>query len=301
MALVSITAGPDGWQGEQDLFAALQALPDGAAVTVMVHGFRFAPGAAAHDPHRHILALAPTRSCWKAVSWPRHLHLDRPGAGLGIGFGWQARGRLDRVAQRAFDIGAQMAGMIRCINMLRPGVHVNIIAHSLGARVALSALAALPRGDVDRIILLSGAEYRDHARSAMRSPAGRAVQVLNVTSGENAPFDALFRLSVPPPRLTDWPLAAGLPDLAGWTDLRVDCPHGLAALRSLGFATRAPTTRICHWSTYLRPGLFRLYRALCAPGQTDLLPRLAEALHRPGPQRSAAFAIPMRRAAPDRP
>ena len=33
MALVSITAGPDGWQGEQDLFAALQALPDGAAVT----------------------------------------------------------------------------------------------------------------------------------------------------------------------------------------------------------------------------------------------------------------------------
>ena len=42
--------GPDEWQGEQDLVRPpLQALPDGAAVTVMVHkGFRFCPGAAAH-------------------------------------------------------------------------------------------------------------------------------------------------------------------------------------------------------------------------------------------------------------
>jgi hypothetical protein len=92
MALVSITAGPDGWQGERDLSGALQALPDGAAVTVMVHGFRFAPGAAAHDPHRHILALAPTRSCWKAVSWPRHLHLDRPVRDLASGLAGRRAG-----------------------------------------------------------------------------------------------------------------------------------------------------------------------------------------------------------------
>ena len=42
---------------------------------------------------------------------------------------------------------------------------------------------------------LSGAEYRDHARSAMRSPAGVRCRFSTWTSGENAPFDALFRLS----------------------------------------------------------------------------------------------------------
>ena len=47
------------------------------------HGFRFAPGAAAHDPASATSWRWPRpAACWKAVSWPRHPPLDRPGAGL---------------------------------------------------------------------------------------------------------------------------------------------------------------------------------------------------------------------------
>jgi hypothetical protein len=280
MALISVNATTTGWHAAPPLGPDLHRLPSGAAVTVMIHGFRFSPWDKDNDPHAHILSLHPDRACWKAVSWPRHLHLSRSRAGLGIGFGWHARGRLSRVANRAFDTGRTLADMIREIKGLRPDVQINILAHSLGARVALTAVASLPQGHVQRLILLSGAEYRGLAQAAMATPCGRGTQVLNVTSGENALFDAMFRAAVPAPGWRDWPLSAGLADAPGWTDLRVDCPATLAALRGFGIRTRAPVTRVCHWSTYLRPGLFKLYRGVCDPAQPDLLARLATRLPR---------------------
>jgi len=291
MALVSVNATETGWESVTPLAPALHNLPRGASVTVMIHGFRFSPWDEQNTPHSHILSLAPRRDCWKAVSWPRHLHLGDAGAGLGIGFGWHAKGSLTRVAARAFGVGRTLADMLSSIKQLRPDLHVNIMAHSLGARVALAALNDLPRGHVDRLILLSGAEYRSIAVAAMRSPAGRAAQVLNVTSGENTLFDAMFRLGVPAPSLADWPLSGGLSEAPGWTDLRVDCPATLAVLRDFGIRTRAPATRVCHWSTYLRPGLFKLYRGVFDPARPDLMPRLAAALPRP------AAALPRGRAA----
>jgi hypothetical protein len=281
MALVSVNATETGWDSSEPLAPALRALPHGAAVIVMIHGYRFSPWVAGEDPHRHILSFTPQKDCWKAVSWPRHLHLDRPGAGFGIGFGWHARGPVAAVARRAFGIGRTLAELIRDIKDLRPDLQVHILAHSLGARVALAALDALPPGALRRLIVMSGAEYRGRALAALAAPGARRAEVVNVTSGENALFDALFRLAVPAPALTDWPLSAGLPGLAGWTDLRVDCPRTLNALRALGYRTRPPATRICHWSTYLRPGVFRLYRDLCDPAGPDPLPRLAAALPRP--------------------
>lgn len=292
MALVSVNATETGWDSAEPLPPALGALPPGAPVVVMIHGYRFSPWVTPEDPHRHILSLTPRKDCWKAISWPRHLHLDRPGAGLGIGFGWHARGSLTAVAGRAFEIGRTLAGMTHEIKRLRPDLRIGILAHSLGARVALSALRDGPPGTIDRIILLSGAEYRGHAKVAMASPGARATEVVNVTSGENALFDALFRLAVPAPTLTDWPISAGFGDLAGWTDLRVDCPDTRDALRRAGYRTRPPATRICHWSTYLRPGLFPLYRDLVDPKRPDPLPRLSAALPRPVPPCDAGGPAP---------
>jgi hypothetical protein len=54
----------------------------------------------------------PASDCWKAVSWPRHLHLDRPGTGLGIGFGWPATGALPRVAGAPMMPGRSLGRMI---------------------------------------------------------------------------------------------------------------------------------------------------------------------------------------------
>jgi pimeloyl-ACP methyl ester carboxylesterase len=296
MALVSVNATETGWASAAPLETALHPLPPGSSVTVMIHGFRFSPWSPAHDPHQHILSLTPRRDCWKAVSWPRHLHLGGTTTRLGIGLGWHARGGLALVADDAFAIGDTLAMMIREIKGQRADLHVNIIAHSLGARVALCALAMLPRAHVDRLILLSGAEYRSLALAALASPARRTAQVLNVTSGENLLFDAIYRVRVPAPTRTDWPLSAGLPGAPGWIDLRVDCPATLDVLRDFGIRTRRPVSRVCHWSTYLRPGLFRLYRGVCDPSQPDLLPRLAAALQ--ATASPAAPAGPARRLSP---
>ncbi|KPQ13777.1 MAG: alpha/beta hydrolase fold, partial [Rhodobacteraceae bacterium HLUCCO18] len=202
MALLSVNTeeNPDGHApaGDRTLAAALDTLAPGGSVTVMIHGYRFCPHHPRTDPHRHILSLNPRTDCWKAVSWPRHLHLDRPGAGLGIGFGWPATGPLPRVARRAHRAGQQLARMIDAIQAARPDAQVNLVAHSLGARVALTALETAPRDVVRRMILISGAEYRARAERALRSPAAMRLRVLNVTSGENAAFDLMFRLAVAP-------------------------------------------------------------------------------------------------------
>jgi pimeloyl-ACP methyl ester carboxylesterase len=285
MALLNVNAaqGAAGHvpAGDRTLTAALGRLAPGQSVTVMIHGYRFCPFTPEHDPHRHILSLTPRTDCWKAVSWPRHLYLDRPGAALGIGFGWPATGPLPRVARRAHEAGRQLARMIRAIHAARPDVPVHIVAHSLGARVALTALETAPAGVVARMILISGAEYRAAAERALSSPAAARCQVLNVTSGENAAFDLMFRLAVAPSDPFDRPLSAGLGHRADCIDLAIDDGATRDALRALGHRLRPPATRICHWSGYMRPGLFAVYRRMLDMGDTGFAHDLTQALAPP--------------------
>ena len=49
--------------------------------------------------------------------------------------------------------------------------------------------------------------------------------------------------------------------MPNWVDLQIDQPGTLRALARLGHALPAAPTRICHWSPYLRPGVFAIYRA----------------------------------------
>lgn len=280
MAVISVNATETGWAGSAPLEQALARLAPGAAVTILIHGYRYSPWDAANDPHRHILSPGRGAYRWKSISWPKHLNLDRADGGLGIGFGWHARGSLRDVAQRAFGLGDTLADLVRALKSRRPDLAVHLFGHSLGARVALAGLGAMAAGDVRRVVLLSGAEYRAEARRSMASPAGRTAQVLNVTSGENALFDAAFRLAIAPPQRGDAVLSRGIAGLAGWTDLRIDCAGTQAALHDLGFRIQPARGGLCHWSTYLRPGLFRFYRAVCDPAQTELFDRLEAALSR---------------------
>jgi len=280
MGVMTVNWSQAGLTGLGGLRDAIAALPLAGAVTVMVHGYRFDPDDPQRSPHNHILALRPRPGCWKAISWPRHLHLDRPDR-LGIAFGWPATGRLGPVAARAFRVGEGLAVLLGEIAKARPDLHVCLIAHSLGARVALRALQLAPTHGVHHMILLSGAEYRGHARTALASPAGRGAHVINVRSTENLPFDLAFRASVVAPNLTSLPLSAGLADAPNWTDLSLHCGHTRAALNRLGHRIPAPATRFCHWSGYLRPGLFPLYRRLLDPSETRLIAALREAVIRP--------------------
>lgn len=261
-----IEANADGARLKVDrdaLARALAVLPLGAPIVVMIHGYSFAPDVAGCSPHQHILSLTPP-DCPdpKAISWPRHLRIGRdPSQGLAIAFGWQARGTIWAAYARAARTARALARLIRLIRELAPGQQVQIIGHSLGARVALQALPLLEAGAVGRLILMAAAEFARPAIAAMDCPAGRQAQVINVTSRENDIFDFLIEWALKLGTATA--IGQGLPKaLPNWLDLQLDQRATLDALRGAGFRLKPQSLRVCHWSPYLRPGVFALYRAL---------------------------------------
>lgn len=238
----------------------LANLPAGAPVVVMIHGYRFAPGLAGCCPHGHILSMNPPEGDRKATSWPRHLGLTGDN-GLAIGLGWAARGSVQGAYRRAAAAGQALADLAAKVQSIDPDRQIDVIGHSLGARVALQALPHAAPGAFRRIILLAAAETRRPARAAMDSPAGRCVELVNVTTRENDLFD--FALEWLVGLGTDTALGQGLRrPLPNWLDLQIDQQATLGVLGRLGHILPPPPARICHWSAYLRPGIFRLYRAL---------------------------------------
>ncbi len=229
---------------DQDrLVRKLAALPPGAPVVVMIHGWRYAPGFARDCPHGSILSLDPPPDDTRAISWPRHLGLDGT-SGLGIALGWNAKCDPWRAHHRAALTGLAVAEIVRLVDALS-GRSVQIIAHSMGARVALAALALVAPGQISRMILLAAAETRRRTLAALQTPAGRAVEVVNVATRENDLFDACF----------EWGIHLGLRTSIGqglgraranWHDLWIDQSRTLAALARLGHPLRESPRRICH-------------------------------------------------------
>jgi hypothetical protein len=170
---------------------------------------------------------------------------------------------------------------------------VQVLAHSLGARVALAALPSLEPGAIGRAVLLAAAETRGRAARWLDCPAGRAAEIVNVTSRENALFDGLLEWLVAPHCWGERALGRGFGARSPrWVDLAIDDDRVRAALAALGYAIPAADRRVCHWSVYLRPGLFDVYRAILS-GALPLtrlraaLPQAAETDARPEP-----FSLP---------
>ncbi|MBC7157550.1 MAG: hypothetical protein H5U20_08560, partial [Rhodobacteraceae bacterium] len=176
--------------------------------------------------------------------------------------------------------GAALGALIAALDAAAPGRPVHLIAHSLGARVALAGIAAAPAGRVGRVIVLSPAEFRSRARAALAAPAARGAEVLAVTARANAPFDAAFAALARAPGPRDAVLGRGLPGVARWLDIDLDDGPTLAALATLGHRIAPPRARVCHWSGYLRPGAFGLYRHLLHDASGDGFARLSNALRR---------------------
>ena len=273
----------DRLQLDRDRLARkLEALPPGAPVVVMIHGWRYAPGFARDCPHGSILSFDPPPEDTRAISWPRHLGLDGT-TGLGIALGWNARCDPWRAHLRAGWTGQALAQIAQLVGDLS-GRPVQIIAHSMGARIALAALPLSRPGQISRMILLAAAETRKRALAALATPAGRAVEVVNVTTRENDLFDACFEWGIQLGLRTS--IGQGLGQRhEGWHDLCIDQPRTLAALAALGHPLEHSQRRICHWSPYLRPGTAALYRALIR-GQ---LPASALPEYRPGRRWSRLF------------
>ena len=257
------------------------------AIVVMVHGFRYCPNHPTHRASRTLFAPHPAHAPSRVISWPRHLgaldnHSDAP---LCVGFGWPARATLWEVQARTQVAGRALAAAVsRLSDAARQPV--DLLCHSMGVTTSLAAFAHLNTGRVARLIALSGAAFLDDARAAMDTEAGQATQMLNVISAANAPFDRLLELSS---RRGGRALGAGLTDpTPGWTDLHIDAPDTLQALQRLGYPVARPGRAVCHWSSYLRPGLFALYRGILT-GQLGM-GRLRTAL----PHHSGANSAPIR-------
>ncbi len=253
----------DGGDLDEVIAGLVAELPDFAPVVILVHGYKFSPFRHGTDPHRHILSLRPDPDCWKAVSWPRHLGFGRYGAeeGLCIAFGWEARGSIWSAWRRAARAGHALTDLCRRLQRLHPRP-VDVMCHSLGARVVLRAMRRLPRNSVGRAVLLAAAEFQETARLALASPAGRSAEVINVTSRENDLFDVLCKCLLRPHKGSS-ALGKGLgAEAPNWLDVRIDRAEVRAALAAHGYRVPAPERRVCHWSSYLRPGLFPFYRDL---------------------------------------
>ncbi len=252
--------------------AGITALPPGTPITIMLHGYRYTPDIAAKDPHRTIYSTTPGQPNPRTLSWSRRLGLQ--GARTGIGFGWHADGSLWAAYAEAARAGHALAMLIATLRAAGAGP-VGMIGHSLGCRVALSALAHLDAGDVGRMVLLSAAEFRDPTIDALATPAGRTAQVLNITSRENDFYDkgieVLLGGGCGPA------LGAGL-DAPNVVTVQIDGTQHRDGLRGLGYPTADPVRRICHWSAYMRPGLFPMYRAFLHRPDTLTLPMLRAAL-----------------------
>ncbi|QUJ77172.1 alpha/beta hydrolase [Sulfitobacter albidus] len=258
-------------------------LPRGTRrVVVMVHGYKYTPLMPAHCPHAKIFAPA---------AWPEGLGLGGPDV-LALGFGWHARGRLRDVHGHALARGGQLATLIA--GLRQAGRPVQLVAHSLGATLALAALPYLQAGDVDRILLLSGAAHRDMAQHALRSPAGLAAHCIQITSAQNAIFERLFTLAVP----GAGGIGGGI-GCANSTRVMIDCARSRARLAALGYPIAAPARTVCHWSSYTREGVMALNRALLSGAlDPDSLPRAALA---PPRQTRKSWPSTLRKAASHEP
>jgi pimeloyl-ACP methyl ester carboxylesterase len=272
MPIIHVNAG--------DTLPPTPNLGDSGPVIIMVHGFKYAPGHATECPHRHIFALDPTRDCFKVVSWPRGLGFDgqTPDEGLAIGFGWNARGSLWRAYDEAARAGAALADLVAAIRARAPHRPVHAIAHSFGARVVLAALTHLAPGALGRIILLAGAEFGHHAGAALATPAGRAAEIVNVTTRENDLFDALLEWLIPAPARGDRSLGLALRSSANVLTLQLDDGDTLDMLAGAGIDIAPPAARICHWSPYTRAGALPFYARLLREPERLGLAQLRAAL-----------------------
>jgi hypothetical protein len=257
-----------------------------APTVLMIHGFRYDPDAARADPHATLFRDGPTPptldSRGRAASWPHGLGFTGDGAenALCLGFGWRARAGMAtgylRAGANGFALAckaAEAAGdaLADRLTQLAPALNrpVDVLAHSLGARVALRALHACAANGAPvrfgRMILMGPAAFAAEARAALAACDAARVpepEVYCLSARGNARFDLLFEVLGP------WGTGpslgrAGLGERrARWLDLAFDdealdrwaADHGL----SLAPARRGP----CHWSFYTRPGVMALHRAI---------------------------------------
>lgn len=259
------------------LSLAVAGVPRDAPIVVLVHGYKFNALETARDPHATLFSHTPAAAHWKIRSWPEGLGFasDTGETGLCVGLAWPAsaphlpnllrhgRTGFAQVYRRAELIGRRLADLIALLQSLAPGQPIDVLAHSLGARIALTALPHLATAP-GRLILLGAAEFDARALCALRAaPARCPPQIYNVTARANDVYDALFETFAPRQSWRERAIGLGLDaQLPNWLDMQIDRHDVTAWINSRGIALTPPNARLCHWSFYTRGGAFAVYEAI---------------------------------------
>lgn len=277
------TNGPCLHLNSGPLLPALMRAASGTGpIIVMIPGYKYNPALPDHCPHRTLLR--------RDGSWLRQMGfgMGDPDEGLALTFGWNARGPVWHAARRARVAGGQLGRVLRILHRQARHRPIHLMTHSMGAEVALAALHVVPCGTVTRMLTLTPASYRGTADAALASDAGAALEWINVTSRENALFDLMYERLVSPRRRGDRVIGNRLTAQNAAT-LRLDCPRTLTKLQRFGAQIAPPSSRICHWSVYTRPGALAFYnRLLRDPGRLPLA-----ALQAPLPPAEPRWRLPL--------
>lgn len=313
MAYFGITANEAGLQAAapgEDMEAGLRRRLGGgqtSPVVILVHGYKFDPARPEADPHRSLYAFRPEADCWKVRSWPAGLGFadDAGETGLCIGFGWPAdlpplhilrsgRTGFAAVYERAAGYGLRLAELVALVQRLAPGRPVDILAHSLGARLALGALPRMDRRP-GRIVLLGAAEFESRTHEALGAMTVAAPEIYNVTCRANDLYDLMFETFAPGRSRGERAIGLGLRHRPPhWLDLQIDRRQVTAWINARGIPLAASGARLCHWDFYTRDGAMAVYQAIlrrrpgwdvaslrAVPGLADQQPRWSRLLPLP--------------------
>ena len=267
---------------------AATALRKSQPLVVMVHGYKFDPfNPNCENPNDFLYHYDPDRVAsdrWKRpASWPLGLGFrerDPYGvSGLCVGFAWSSRpqqrvGAFCRAYQEASQAGRALLKTLDVLAQAHPNRDIDIFVHSLGARVALTALrVAAKRGRTDlierigKVLLLGPAELVSVARETMeaieRAAPSRKPEIYSVVARENDFFDVLVERFAPKIEGVT-PICVGShgmgEDFDSWLDLQLDSPALNEWLLARGIEIGGgPPRRVCHWGVYNRPGALDFY------------------------------------------
>lgn len=296
---------------DASLPARIAALSPGKPVVIMVHGFLFNPfeallnkRAECDNPHFRVYHFDDVdqqedNEC-HFTPWPKRLGFldqDRGADGLAVGFGWLsnpgfAKSMLDgfkNFYSRAYDYATEVAWLlVHTIDRLHAaleregkGRKIDLFCHSLGSRVVIHAIRLAARqnmkhvlGQLDRVIILGGAEYVRDAQemfqdvlTACPKPAD-GPRFYNVGCRENDVLDLLGE--------NFGPRGFGVHEVVGhdglgfsetqhrWIDLQIDSPK-LAdwAKKKFKWTLMGDGPRVWdHWYYYTHEPNCRLYKAI---------------------------------------
>lgn len=256
----------------------LERQPPPSSIVIMIHGYKFDHRDPAHCPHATMYHPHSVATDFRTRSWPSELR-KAGGDGVAIGFSWPSRGTIRQAYTTAAHAAIDLAELVKRLKQAFPDTAVQLMAHSLGVRVALEAFHQLEAYDIDRAAFLFPSEYQKPAEQAVRSALGKTVQILSIASKENYIFEQLFSCR----RLAG--SAAGpafgqyQPKRPNIATLWIDQAHVIARLNDLGIGIERREKRICHWSAYTREGIFELYSKWLLTPQTLPLYALRDITH----------------------